>query len=624
MSRPTPLYSTSNIVPGRFDNAQLTPRTPHSRAGRAEESFSGYELEQVDIDDDDDDVHYGSATQQQNAPLLASSASDSFPPQHGYRSRGDDYDAHAHSPAKKAKFFGLGVDVIMSRLPLALYSSVAAVLLVLVFFSLKEPEKLKEYVVGTTSASADATSVKVDLHQASATATPASAHHHGASAPRPSWVAERPHLVAEPNIELISYANYSTFPLNPLDYRAECIKITPEIQTAHPFWVSKPPRDVLHKDESPDYIRPSNEMPVCRRTMTYQLDGWAGLLTDLALIAQVATLARTHNATFFIMDQFWNRGRWSDYFDDVLIGQPGPEPGCWPPPAEEYVACPRTARHWIINSRTARYHLRHDFHEEYTDPYGRNLNRMKPIFDAAFTSLQHTIQLNAYMKQMVNDAREELHAKIVKHFNTRVPHAGYIGIHARRGDRNRAWQQYGMGRYVPIPDYISAAVDAWTRLGLELPTSTHADNLIQPFVFVASDSPDALKQLADGFAPDRAYSLALSDRPELRKLASPSEYDQNTFMAVKDPIARVQWTRGMVVDFALLSGAWADDGQVIPDALVCTISSVICKFAPVAMGWKRAFGNVDEMGYVDSENKRWVEIDVKGRVVPVWDAFEAP
>jgi hypothetical protein len=34
---------------------------------------------------------------------------------------------------------------------------------------------------------------------------------------------------------------------------------------------------------------------------------------------------------------------------------------------------------------------------------------------------------------------------------------------------------------------------------------------------------------------------------------------------------RIQATRGMIVDFALLSGMWSEDRDIIPAATVCTI-----------------------------------------------------
>lgn len=264
MPRPTPLSNPSNPYP-RFDT-QLTPRTPHSRAGRAEEAYSALELEQIEFDADDDD--YNSVVQQQNAPLLSSSASDSFPQQPGYRSRGDDYDERT---PRKDKGVGLTAEKIISRLPLALYSSVAAVLLVLVFFSLREPEALKKYVGATGDAS--------DLEPI---ATPAVDIQ-----PIPTPAADE-----GPHITLISYENYTSFPLDPLEYRAECIKLNTGLMAPHPYWKSKPLRDVLHHDEQPGYTPPPGEPPVCTRTITYQLDGWAGLMVDLALIAQAAALAR--------------------------------------------------------------------------------------------------------------------------------------------------------------------------------------------------------------------------------------------------------------------------------------------------------------------------------------------
>ncbi|KAJ6609342.1 hypothetical protein B0H10DRAFT_479765 [Mycena sp. CBHHK59/15] len=261
MPRPTPLSSASNSHT-RFD-ALLTPRTPHFRAGRAEEAYSVLELEQISLDGDDE---YDTVVQQQNAPLLSSSASDSFP-HVGYRSRGDDYDENAR---KKDKRPGLiSVDTIISRLPLALYSSVAAVLLVLVFFSLREPEALKKYVGATTADASDA--------QIATTAA--------ASVPSPS---------SGPKTILISYENYTTFPLDPIEYRAECIKLNTGLMKPYAYWdtVTKSLMDVPHHDEQPGYTPPPGQVPVCRRTITYQLDGWAGLMVDLALIAQAAGLAR--------------------------------------------------------------------------------------------------------------------------------------------------------------------------------------------------------------------------------------------------------------------------------------------------------------------------------------------
>jgi len=40
------------------------------------------------------------------------------------------------------------------------------------------------------------------------------------------------------------------------------------------------------------------------------------------------------------------------------------------------------------------------------------------------------------------------------------------------------------------------------------------------------------------------------------------------------------------------------------------------------MSWEKAFGDVNDMGDIDEKGKRWVDIDQKGSVVPVWRPFE--
>ncbi|KAJ7724247.1 hypothetical protein B0H16DRAFT_1666062 [Mycena metata] len=559
MPRPTPLSDPSNPYP-RFDNTLLTPRTPHSRAGRAEESYSASELEQIDLDADED---YGTALQQQNAPLLSSSASDSFPPI-GYRSRGDDY--HDNAAARKDKWQGLTAEKIIARLPLALYSSVAGILLVLVFFSLREPETLKKYVGVTES------SVSVSAEQ---------------PLPTPAVDLGTPAV----GTTLISYENYTSFPLDPLQYRAECMKLNSGLMPPMRYWEASPPRDVPHEDEQPGYEAPSGA-PICSRTITYQLDGWAGLMVDLALIAQAAALRA-----------FWNRGKWTDHFVDIQLGQPGPEPGCRPPPPQEYVACPRTAR------------------------YGHNLNRMRNIFNFAWQSFENVIRPNDHSARLIQQARSEVSEKVVEHYqNPRSrkgfkgdgPVMGYIGVHIRRGDRSPAWTVYGQ-QYLPLSEYLNGVVDSWSRLGLELSPD---NNLVQPFVYIASDSPQAEKEFAAEFSPERVSSLSRSRHQELRALASPGDYYQDDFMKLPHDV-QVLATRGMIVDFAVLSGAWSKPGHLIPDATVCAISSVVCKLSAIGLGWKRAFGNIDDMGEMDKDSMRWVDVDLKGRVVPVWEGFQA-
>ena len=178
---------------------------------------------------------------------------------------------------------------------------------------------------------------------------------------------------------------------------------------------------------------------------------------------------------------------------------------------------------------------------------------------------------------------------------------------------------------------MDGAKDAWARL------HTGHESNANPVVYFASDSSAAEQQFSKLYG-GQTFSLFGTTHPRLRALASPKEYDQNTFNEL-DIEYRVMATRGMVVDLAMISGLWATGEDLLPQANICSIryeqkknysyhrllifySSNVCKLAAVGLGWDRAFGKVDTMGNVDEKGKHWVEIDEKGQVRPVWHAFE--
>lgn len=81
------------------------------------------------------------------------------------------------------------------------------------------------------------------------------------------------------NITLISYENYTKFPLTPKQYRAECRKASGEMR--HMVYWADMMMDVPHR----------HAPGVCKSTVTYMLGSEVGLMGDLALLAQVAALA---------------------------------------------------------------------------------------------------------------------------------------------------------------------------------------------------------------------------------------------------------------------------------------------------------------------------------------------
>ncbi|THH18995.1 hypothetical protein EW146_g2084 [Bondarzewia mesenterica] len=572
---PRPLQNLSSARAYPSDTQGLTPRTPHSRAGRAEEAFTEVELEQFG----DDEYRTYSYAHQQSEPLLASSASTSFPPS-GIRARGDEGQVKAGKAGPAERMVRWSI----KNAWLWLGSLMAVVLFIMVVLSWKRPEALLR-AIGEKNATVL-----------------------GEGDPAPSIPSQEPPLNEE---DLISYANYTQFPLRPVEYRAECDKLMGGFMPPHPYWWGT--KDVLHhKNTDPGkYHLPEGERTeTCSSTITYMLDGHVGLLADLALMAQAAALAR----------------------EDVRARQPGPEPGCRAPPPEDLVACPRTARHWVINSRTALYHFGHGFFESFEDPYARQLNRLKPIYQQARQSLRQTIRPNAATAALIRSVRTELASLLPEPFQPALASSNdarpstdpgrYVAVHIRRGDRfGLSWKYHG--KHIPTEDYAQAASDTWSRLFLN--SSAPTSKLPAPIVYLAFDDPSAQENFRAQLSVDTTFfSLAESKDGDLRALASPNAYVQKEFNALWEE-ERIKRTKGMIVDFAMVSGLWGWEDDVVPGAVVCGMASSVCRLSAVGYGWDRAFGHgfVDHVeGDIDEEHNRWVEIDEKGVVEPVWQPFE--
>lgn len=249
--RPRDIFVSGRPSPNEYQ--VLTPRTPHSRAGRAEEAFTEVELDELNDDERND---YQSYRQQQSEPLLASSPSSSFAAS-GYRSKGDD--PRTTSRAKQL------LKTVLSNTPLAFGSLLAFILLGAVLLSLKKPGTIEKYI-------------GMPLYKPIPT-------------PTPSYV----DTIPPPNLR-ISYDNYTTFPLTGDQYLHECNRMmNGYVHHKGGYW-DVPPQgsmDVKHHDDVTDYHLPEGKKSgVCQRTVTYQLDGHVGLLADLSLMAQAAAHAR--------------------------------------------------------------------------------------------------------------------------------------------------------------------------------------------------------------------------------------------------------------------------------------------------------------------------------------------
>ncbi|KZT56131.1 hypothetical protein CALCODRAFT_330657 [Calocera cornea HHB12733] len=501
----------------------LTARTPHSRAG----SFKELQANQPLLDHDND--------YSPNTSI----------PKHTR--------AHVYDKSRILHYF-----------PLATASLCGIMLLVLTIISYRRPDVIY-WIIGHE----DWYLSNADNNTSVGEAAPV-VHTHTGTVEQPQ----------HPNAGLvIDYSNYTSFPLTTMEYAAECWKLHQKPHKHGAFWApgNHGVHDVLHT-ESPN---------VCSSSITYMLDGEIGLAADLALIAQIAGLARERNRTFFIDDTYWNRGSWLDYFEDVRLTQPGPEPGCLPPPANELVACPRLARHWVVTSHTAKFHMTHDFSEAYQDPYKHSVDRQRPIFETGRLSMSDTIRPTSVIGDLVHQARSAL---------SKEP---YIGVHIRRGDQPAMSWRYHKG-YVPTSEYVSAVQQAVDELDIDS-------------IYVSSDALSGLLEFSEGAREEWHIHASLATAGSQVEYSVDREtegYFQNQWDYIPDE-ERAALTRGMIIDLALVTGAWAKDESERPSTVICTLSSHVCRIAAMTLGWERSI-----------EQKGWVEIDNRGDIEPVWDAFQ--
>jgi len=534
--------------------------------------------------DDQDEIDF-----LQQEPLLASSTSPTFPG--GVSSGSRDEDEADLNRLKRRDFVSFTYTPrerkTSKRPPFGLIIGVIAAffLLFLAGLSWRQPEYLAQYIsdADAEDEAGDHTSPPPqDLDVQTQTQTEA--------APQPSSELAHPSSSGhEGHSMIIDYSEYHSFPLDPVDYRTECWKLHQGPHYHYGFWSSGPdgfPDVSSHKQYGP------NGGKICSSTITYQLDGYVGLASDLALMAQVAGFARERNRTFFVQDQFWNRGRWTDHFEDV---RNGPEPDCLAPPPEELVACPRLARHWILNSRTAKFHMGHEFAEEFEDPYKNGIHRQKPIYERAALSLRSTIRPNVHLTQLIDEARRELYKQ----------GHNYLGVHIRQGDQLASSWKYHLG-YVALSEYVTGITNTWKKL-----TDIGLDAHGPISLWIASDSPAAIEELT-GLLPKKTkvMSLARSKNTKLRDLISPGGYIQSEWESRPEE-ERVRLTQGMIIDLALVSGLWTEfEDDVGPLGVVCTVGSNVCRLSAIGLGWDWAF-----------ESEFWVDVDMKGALEPPWEGF---
>ncbi|GJJ13143.1 hypothetical protein Clacol_007394 [Clathrus columnatus] len=600
----TPAYSSNVEIYSDLDSAGLTPRTPFSRQtaqleeGRRKTSRPRPKSipvnEPISEGENEDEFDEIDLLQSQSHPLLHQELIPIRPPLER-----DDEQRKARSSWDRFRR-----TLVMPQTPIGLIfgCSLAVILILLIFVSINRHDSLLSYMgINTTAIKLQALDDESKARFNTST--------------------------------VIDFSMYSLFPLTTNQYIQECWNIIndPHMKSFTPYWDTRPGAefDVLHQ-------KSTSHPPTCSSTITYILDGSVGLMADLAHIAIISAFARERNRTFFIYDENWNRGRWSDHFLPFSETQPGPEPGCSPPPSDEMVSCPRTARHWVTSARINLVHFANGFEDEFEDSYKSTIERKKPLYMRSRASLSEHIRPNKVNQGLIQKMRDEI-TQLTRGMNNTATR--YISTHIRRGDRHAmSWKyNFSPNRQIPTQEYVNAV---WKSYAWFYNISDSSPKpLYPPFIYLASDSAEASAEFVDNLTSNDTlahtfndenlkpfvYSLSTSSDKELRDIAPMREYVQSEWGA-REEMERIKETRGVIVDFALMSGAWrtisaSDDGSefVLPQVCVCTLPSNLCKLAVDGLGWDYAF---DWQNNDVGSHPRWVEIDNGGSVVPIWTPFE--
>lgn len=326
-------------------------------------------------------------------------------------------------------------------------------------------------------------------------------------------------------------------------------------------------------------------------------------------------LAKKEGRAFFIDDAHWPYGSYTTYFT------PPPSPDCKPPPKNQIVPCPHSAKHIVVSAATAQWTFGPAFQAEFaTSRYG--LERGHPIFDlirAGYQDLFHLFGDDAkYATQRIHD---------MKTLSEASGHPS-IAMHIRRGDLHPFEYEYSRD-YLPLERYTTTAHNLLHSIrNLQ---AIHSSSGEQPTLLLASDDPSlptnhdlllaasphpinpaqtriqlATKAALDISspanpirAPGSAYVKHVDENagwdggfyPSLFNSLGGSVSNSREVSAEPDAQTlrmRELIGRGYLLDLAVLGSS---------DGTVCAVSSAACRLAAIMMGWDAV------------AEGRWVNVD---------------
>lgn len=360
----------------------------------------------------------------------------------------------------------------------------------------------------------------------------------------------------------------------------------------------------------------SENNQTCESSMTFSMEtDDVSFGKTLLLLWMSYGLAKQEGRAFFIDDAHWPYGSYTTYFT------PPPSPDCKPPPKNQIVPCPHSAKHIVVSAATAQWTFGPAFQAEFaTSRYG--LERGHPIFDLIRTGYQDLFHLFGddakYATQRIHD---------MKTLSEASGHPS-IAMHIRRGDLHPFEYEYSRD-YLPLERYTTTAHNLLHSIrNLQ---AIHSSSGEQPTLLLASDDPSlptnhdlllaasphpinsaqtriqlATKAALDISspanpirAPGSAYVKHVDENAGWDGGFYPSLFNSlrgsvsNSREVSAEPDAqtlrmRELIGRGYLLDLAVLGSS---------DGTVCAVSSAACRLAAVMMGWDSV------------AEGRWVNVD---------------
>lgn len=386
----------------------------------------------------------------------------------------------------------------------------------------------------------------------------------------------------------------------------EAMNLLPSVLAQHHITVVGGSEDANH----------TSRLPVCEKSLIFALETVdAGFGHSLLALWLSYGLAKKEGRAFFVDDSNWPYGNYTSYFPAP------PQPACSPPPPQQILPCPHSARHLIVSAATLPWTFGPAFNAEYHSGHPFGIQKSRKVFDLLRSGYEDLFSL------MDDDAAFFEQRLSVLQTVSSATDTPLIGMHIRRGDRHPYEYEYS-NDYLPLERYASAASTLFTSF----PSNHTLSPKENVALLLASDDPDILT------SPDLIHSLpstltvarvqerivlaskkTLAPAVPLREPGSAytKHVDENSgweggffaalFFALGkghpsssgveeiDPEMMQQAMqlrelvgRAYLLDLAVLSNA---------DAVVCASSSAACRIMGVMMGWDKIasghWNNVD-------------------------------